>query len=110
MDSATYHSGPHGCPYPYTHPRSGSLGTGCPCQCRGAGNALHTESLGSRSCISGASRGRDRCQIILKDVGSGKGWVGDKTPELVLLIFAHEFDVNALLEVFHHFPEYRVIH
>lgn len=26
-----------------THPRSGSQGAGCPCQCRGADNALYTE-------------------------------------------------------------------
>ena len=52
----------------------------------------------------------NRCQIVVNDVGSGNDWIGDKTPKLVLLVFAHEFDVKALAEVFHRLLEYRVIH
>ena len=49
-------------------------------------------------------------KVIIKDVGPCKGWAGNKASELVFLVFAHEFYVNALVEVFHRLPKYRVVH
>ena len=49
-------------------------------------------------------------EVIIKDVGPCKGWAGNKAPELVFLVFAHEFDVSVLAEVFHRLPKYRVVH
>ena len=47
----------------------------------------------------------DPCQIIVEDVRSGKGWA-----EFVLLMRAHQFDINPLPQVLHGLPEDRVVH
>ena len=49
-------------------------------------------------------------KVIIKDVGPCKGRAGNKTPELVFLVFAHEFDVNALAKFFYRLPKYRLVH
>ena len=49
-------------------------------------------------------------KVIIKDVSLCKGRACNKAPELVFLVFAHEFDVNALAEVFHRLRKYRVVH
>ena len=52
----------------------------------------------------------DRCQIIVEDVRSGKDWAGDEAPEFVLLMRAHQFDINPFPQVLHGLPEDRVVH
>ena len=51
----------------------------------------------------------DRCQIIIEEVHSGKGWAGDEAPEFVLLMRAHQFDISPLPQVLYDLPEERVV-
>ena len=52
----------------------------------------------------------NRCQIIVEDVRSGKGLAGDEAPEFVLLMQAHQFDINPFPQVLHGLPEDRVVY
>lgn len=36
----------------------------------------------------------DCCKIIVEDVGSCKGWAGDKMPEFVFLFGTNQLDIN----------------
>ena len=102
IGSSKCRRGPNAWPCPGTHHRSGFRGAGRPYRCTVAGSALHLVVVKVVRLNS--------CKVIIKYVGPCKGWADNKAPELVFLLFVHEFDVNALAEVFHRLPKYRVVH
>ena len=52
----------------------------------------------------------DSCQVVIDVTGPSKCWAGDEAPEFVLLMRAHQFDINPLPQVLHGLPEDRVVH